>query len=79
MNDIFKLTATLEAEQYPRDYRECLKDVMRECMTAEDIRDTCNMFDVTYEQYFDDMCQSYLRYKHELLRAYMKNARQDNI
>lgn len=74
MNEVFKLTAILEAEQYPRDYRECLKDVIRECITAEDMRDTCNMFDITYDQFFADMCESYLRYKHELLRTYLKNA-----
>lgn len=74
MNEVFKLTAILEAEQYPRDYRECLKDVIRECITAEDMRDTCNMFDITHDQFFADMCESYLRYKHELLRTYLKNA-----
>ena len=74
MNEVFKLTAILEAEQYPRDYRECLKDVMSECITAADMRDTCNMFDITYDQFFSDMCESYLRYKHELVRAYLKNA-----
>lgn len=73
MNNIFKLTAILEAQQYPRDYRECLKDAIKECMTAEDLRDTYNLLDVTHDQFIEDMCQGYLRYKHELLRAYLKN------
>lgn len=73
MNEVFNRTAFLEINEYPRDYRECLKQAVNEIMSTEDLRDTYNLLDVTHEQFIEDMCDSYLRYKHELIRAYLKN------
>ena len=73
MNEVFKRTAFLEVNEYPRDYRDCLAQAVKECMTVEDLRDTYNLLDITHDEFIEDLCDSYIRYKHELVRAYLKN------
>jgi hypothetical protein len=73
MNDIFKRTAFLEINEYPRDYRDCLRQAVNELMSAKDLRDTYNLLDITHDEFIQDMCDSYLRYKHELFKAYIRN------
>jgi hypothetical protein len=74
MNEVFKRTAFLEVNEYPRDYRECLRQAVHELMTPEDLRDTYNLLGTNYEEFINDMSDSYIRYKHALLREYLKNA-----
>ena len=72
MNEIFKRTALLEINEYPRDYRDCLKQAVKECMSDTDLKDSYNLLDITYDQYIEDLCRSYLGFKRDLISAYWK-------
>ena len=78
MEKIFKETLKLESEQYPRDYRTIIVELINENMTNKDLRDAYNFLDVTYDQFVDHMCKDYLRYKYKLLSDYW-HERQNNI
>ena len=72
MKDIFKRTAFLEINEYPRDYRDCLRQAVHELIPAKQLQETYGLFNVSYEEFIEDMCQSYLQYKCNLIRAYWK-------
>ena len=72
MEEVFKRTALLEINEYPRDYRDCLKQAVKECVSDKELRDTYNLLDITYDQYIEDLCRSYLTFKRKLLSSYWK-------
>lgn len=72
MEEVFKRTALLEINEYPRDYRDCLRQAVKECVSDEELRDTYNLLDITYDQYIEDLCTSYLMFKRKLLSSYWK-------
>ena len=72
MEEVFKRTALLEINEYPRDYRDCLRQAVKECVSDEELRDTYNLLDITYDQYIEDLCRSYLGFKRDLISAYWK-------
>lgn len=78
MEEIFKETLKLESEQYPRDYRNIITELINKNMRNEDLRDTYNLLDVSYDQFIEYMCKDYLRYKYKLLSEFW-NERQNNI
>lgn len=72
MEEVFKRTALLEINEYPIDYRDCIKQAVKECVSDEELRDTYNLLDITYDQYIEDLCRSYLGFKRDLISAYWK-------
>ena len=72
MTDVFERTALLEINEYPRDYRDCIKQAVKECVSDEELRDTYNLLDITYDQYIEDLCRSYLSFKRDLISACWK-------
>lgn len=63
MNEVFDRTMFLEMRNYPRDYRECLKQAVNEIMSNEELRETYTMYGLDYDQYLEDMYKAYLRHK----------------
>lgn len=63
MNEVFDRTMFLEINNYPRDYRECLKQAVNEIMSNEELREIYTMYSLDYDQYLEDMSKAYLRYK----------------
>lgn len=72
MNDVFKRTAFLEISEYPRDYRDCLKQAVHELMSSDGLRDAYIMFDIGYDEFIDSACKDYLKFKYEIIKTYWK-------
>lgn len=66
MEDILKRARNLELNEYPRDHRDCIKQGMSEF--NDDVRDAVNVFDITYDEFFDNCVDCYNSMKKEEIR-----------
>ena len=72
MNEVFKRTAFLEINEYPRDWRDCVLQAINELVSNKELRDIYNMCGITFNEYVEDMCSCYLRYKQNELSQQWK-------
>lgn len=63
MNDVFKRTMFLEMNNYPSDYRDCVRQAVKELMPDYELREIYTLHGITYDEYINDMSNAYLRYK----------------
>ncbi len=63
MEEVFKRTMFLEMNNYPKDYKECLIQAIRELIPDYYLKDIFTIFGITYNEYIEDMANSYIRYK----------------
>lgn len=65
MNEVFRRARFLEINNYPSDHRDCIKQAVREIVPEYELVDIYTLYGITYEEYIEDMSNSYLRYKNE--------------
>jgi hypothetical protein len=46
-----------------RDVRECVEQAVKELVSEEELSRTYTTFGIDYNEYIDDMCKAYFRYK----------------
>lgn len=63
MNEVFSRTMFLEMSNYPSDYRDCLRQSVKEIVPDYELRELYSIYGITYDQYINDMSNAYLRYK----------------
>ena len=67
MNEILSRARFLEINEYPRDYRDCVKQAIDELVVPDEMRDLYNIFGINHDEYIENMCEYYLRYKSQLV------------
>lgn len=74
MNELFKEVEQFQEHNYPIDHRELISVLLNKYVTSEQLRDMYNIYGITYEQYINDLSNSYLNYKsRKLSEAWQKN------
>ena len=63
MELILKRARFLELQDYPRDYRDCIKQAMGEF--NDTVRDAVNQFDITYDEFYENCIKCYDKNKKE--------------
>lgn len=61
--EMFKYVDKLIEKNYPIDHRDCMKQAVREFVPEYELVDIYTLYGVTYNEYIEDMSNSYLRYK----------------
>ena len=64
----------LEMNEYPRDYRDCVKQAIKELNKPNEMQDLYNLFGIDNEEYVHDMCECYLRYKSQQVSEMWRNS-----
>lgn len=67
MEEIFKRVAFLEIQDYPRDWRDCIKQAMGEF--NDEVRDAVNQFDITYDDFYDNCVKCYPKFKSKAINS----------
>ena len=67
MKEIFERTRFLEIQDYPRDYRDCIRQAIQEFNDVA--RDAVNQFDITYDQFFENCIKCYDSRKRKEVRT----------
>lgn len=71
--DMFKYVDKLMERNYPVDHRDCMRQAVREFVPEYELTDIYSLYGISYNDYIEDMTQSYLRYKsHELSELWQK-------
>lgn len=65
MNEVFSRAMFLEINEYPRDYRDCVRQAVMELVSAEQLRDLYTLYGITLDEYIEDMAKAYLRHRAE--------------
>jgi hypothetical protein len=65
MREVFRRARFLEINNYPSDYRDCIKQAVRELVPEYELIDIYTLYGITYEEYIEDICRVYLRYKNQ--------------
>ena len=67
MNEIFERTAFLEMQDYPRDWRDCIKQSVSEF--NDKVRDSVNQFGITYDEFYDNCIKNYPKFKSQKIHS----------
>lgn len=67
MKEIFERTRFLEIQDYPRDWRDCIKQAMSEF--NDEVRDAVNQFDISYEEFYDNCTKCYPKFKSSMISS----------
>ena len=68
MNEVFNRTMFLEINEYPRDYRDCVRQAVIELVSSEQLRDLYTLYGITFDEFVEDAAKAYLRHKAEKIR-----------
>ena len=63
MSNIYTRVMFLEMGKPQRDVRECVEQAVKELVSEEELSRTYTTFGIDYNEYIDDMCKAYFRYK----------------
>ena len=63
MKELFKEVWDFQKNNYPCDHREILAVRLNSYVNSEQLRDMYNLYGITYEEYLNDLSNSYLRYR----------------
>lgn len=63
MNEVFKRARFLEINNYPTDYRDCIRQAIREIVPEYELIDIYTLYGITYDEFIEDISCAYLRYK----------------
>ena len=74
MEEVFKRAMFLEINDYPRDYRDCVRQAISELKNPNEMIDLCNIFGIDTETYIHDMCECYLRHKSQQVSKMWRNS-----
>lgn len=74
MNELFNRTMFLEMANYPTSPKDCIRQAVRELMPDYELIDLYRLYGITYEEYIEDMTNSYLRYKNKKIGAMWRRA-----
>lgn len=74
MNEVFRRAMFLEMSNYPIDHRDCIRQAVREIVPDYEFVDMYALYGITYEEYIEDMTNSYLRYKSERISEAWRKA-----
>lgn len=72
MKEVFYRARFLECNEYPRDYRDCIKQAIKEIIPDKELRDIYNAFGINFDEYCSDMANLYLNYKTKKWENYGK-------
>lgn len=66
---IIARTDFLVMSEYPRDYRDCVRQAVHELMTDEALYEISQWYgDISEQDYAEDMCGAYSRFVKERIR-----------
>jgi hypothetical protein len=65
MSEVFRRARFLEINNYPSDYRDCIRQAVRELVPEYELIDLYTLYGITYDQYIEDMSNAYLRLKNQ--------------
>lgn len=63
MRDVFDRTMFLQMSNYSSDYRECVRQAVKELVPEDELREIYTIYGVDYNQYIDDVTKQYIRYR----------------
>lgn len=67
-NEILAMARCMAINEYPKDPRECIKYAVSKLVTEEIILDNCNLFDITREEYLENLYTCMNRKYDELIK-----------
>ena len=65
MEEVFERTMFLEMNNCRKHYKECLVQAIKELIPEYYLKDIFTIFGITYNEYIEDMANSYIRYKNQ--------------
>lgn len=66
MRDVFDRTMFLQMRNYSSDYRESVRQAVKELVPEDELREIYTIYGVDYNQYIDDVTKQYIKYRQSI-------------